>query len=53
MKNKLCVLVEKIYTGFSANLEKFQADTAGNTLDEIRLNIIESMNLYLHDMEKP
>jgi hypothetical protein len=53
MKKKLTVLVEKTNTGFSASTEKYPVYTAGNTLDEIRLNIVESMNLFLKHMEKP
>ena len=53
MKKKLTVLVEKTNSGFSASTEKYPVYTAGNTLDEILLNIVESMNLYLKHLKKP
>ena len=40
------VTVEKTNTGFSAGADKYPVYTAGESLDEIRSNIVEALNLY-------
>ncbi len=40
------VTVEKTNTGFSAGADKYPVYTAGDSLEEIRLNITEALNLY-------
>jgi len=40
------VTVEKTNTGFSAGADKYPVYTAGDSLDEIRSNMVEAINLY-------
>jgi len=40
------VTVEKTHTGFSAGADKYPVYTAGNSLEEIKRNMAEALNLY-------
>ncbi len=40
------VTVEKTNTGFSAGADKYPVYTAGDSLEEIKANITEALNLY-------
>jgi predicted RNase H-like HicB family nuclease len=44
---KLEIIVEKTRTGYSAYAEKLPVYTVGKTLEELKSNILEAMNLYL------
>jgi len=50
---KINVIVEKTNTGFSAGAVKFPVYTAGDTLDEIKSNMTEALNLYFDYNKKP
>lgn len=43
---KIEIIVEKTKTGFSAYSEKYPVYTVGKTLDELKSQIIEALNLY-------
>ena len=43
---KIEIIVEKTRTGFSAYAEKFPVYTVGKSLEELKSNILESINLY-------
>ncbi|MDZ4824406.1 MAG: type II toxin-antitoxin system HicB family antitoxin [Flavobacteriales bacterium] len=49
---KYQVIVENTGTGFSAYFADHPVFTTGNTLLELRLNLVESMNLYLEEEGK-
>jgi predicted RNase H-like HicB family nuclease len=44
---KIEMIVEKTRTGYSAYAEKFPVYTAGKSLEELKSNILEALNLYL------
>ena len=44
---KLDIIIERTKTGYSAYTEKFPIYTVGKTLEELKSNILESVNLYL------
>ncbi len=44
---KIEIIVEKTKTGYSAFAEKLPVYTIGNTLEELKTNTIEAINLYL------
>ena len=44
---KIEMTVEKTRTGYSAYAEKFPVYTAGKSLEELKSNILEALNLYL------
>ncbi len=44
---KIEMIVEKTKTGFSAYAEKYPVYTVGKTLDDLKSQIIEALNLYL------
>jgi predicted RNase H-like HicB family nuclease len=46
---KITIIVEKTETGYSAYSENYPVYTVGNNLDELKLNILEALNLYLED----
>ena len=52
MKN-IFVSVEKTSTGFSAGADKYPVYTAGDSLEEIKSNIIDALNLYFKHNKKP
>ena len=43
---KIEIIVEKTRTGYSAYAEKFPVYTVGKSLEELKSNILESINLY-------
>lgn len=44
---KIEMTVEKTRTGYSAYAEKFPVYTVGKSLEELKSNILEALNLYL------
>ena len=49
---KIEMIVEKTKTGYSAYAEKFPVYTTGKSLEELKSNILESLNLYFDEQEK-
>jgi predicted RNase H-like HicB family nuclease len=49
---KTKVIVERTKTGYSAYAEKFPVYTVGKSLEELKSNILEVINLYLEDQGK-
>jgi predicted RNase H-like HicB family nuclease len=49
---KIEVIVERTKTGYSAYAEKFPVYTAGKSLEDLKSNILEAINLYLEDQGK-
>jgi predicted RNase H-like HicB family nuclease len=47
------VTVEKTNTGFSAGADKYPVYTAGDSLEEIKTNITEALNLYFEYKAAP
>ena len=45
---KIEITVERTKTGYSAYAEKYPVYTVGKSLEELRSNILEAINLYLH-----
>jgi predicted RNase H-like HicB family nuclease len=43
---KIEMIIEKTKTGYSAYAEKYPVYTVGGSLDELKANILESLNLY-------
>jgi len=50
---KIKVTIEKTNTGFSAGADKYPVYTAGDTLSEIKANMVEAMNFYFEYKKKP
>jgi predicted RNase H-like HicB family nuclease len=46
---KITMIVEKTKTGYSAYADKYPVYTVGKSLEELKSNILEAMNLYLED----
>jgi len=44
---KITIIVEKTKTGYSAYAEKHPVYTVGKTLNELKSNILEAVNLLL------
>jgi predicted RNase H-like HicB family nuclease len=49
---KIEMIIEKTKTGYSAYAEKYPVYTVGNSLEELKANILEALNLYLEDENK-
>lgn len=49
---KITIIVEKTESGYSAYSEKHPVYTVGKNLDELKLNILEALNLYFEDVQK-
>jgi len=49
---KITIIVEKTKTGFSAYAEKYPVYTVGKSLDELKSNILEAVNLLLEKSGK-
>jgi predicted RNase H-like HicB family nuclease len=49
---KITMIVEKTKTGYSAYAEKYPVYTVGKTLDELKSNILEAVNLFLEKSGK-
>jgi predicted RNase H-like HicB family nuclease len=46
------MIVERTKTGYSAYAEKYPVYTVGNTLEELKANMVEALNLYLEKQNK-
>lgn len=49
---KIEMIVERTKTGYSAYAEKYPVYTAGSSLEELKANILEALNLYLEKQGK-
>lgn len=49
---KITVIVEKSNTGYSAYTEDYPAFTTGKTLDELKANMVDGLNLYFEEKGK-
>jgi len=49
---KIEMIVEKTRTGYSAYAEKYPVYTVGKSLEELKSNILESINLLLEEQGK-
>jgi predicted RNase H-like HicB family nuclease len=50
---KIEIIVERTSTGYSAYTEKLPVYTVGDTLEELKANMIEALNLYFEHNGKP
>ena len=50
---KITIIVEKTKTGYSAYAEKYPVYTVGKSLEELKSNILEAVNLLLEKSGKP
>jgi hypothetical protein len=50
---KIKVIVEKTKTGYSAYAEKYAVFTTGKDLNDLKLKMLEALNLYFEDSQKP
>ena len=50
---KILMIVEKTKTGYSAYAENYPVYTVGQTLEELKSQIIVALNLYFDNSEKP
>lgn len=48
---KVEVIVEKTKTGYSAYAKKYPVYTVGNSLEELKGNILEAISLYFEDKD--
>lgn len=46
---KISVIIEKTHTGYSAYTEDYPAFTTGKTMDELKANMVDGLNLYFED----
>ena len=49
---KIEIIVEKTKTGYSAYAEKYPVYTVGKSLEELKSNILEAVNLLLEKQDK-
>jgi hypothetical protein len=49
---KVKITVERTKTGYSAGADKYAVYTAGDSLDEIKTNITDALNLHFKDKKK-
>jgi predicted RNase H-like HicB family nuclease len=49
---KIVIIVERTKTGYSTYAVKYPAYTVGSSLEELRTNIVEALNLYFEDKGK-
>lgn len=49
---KIDMIVEKTNTGYSAYAEKYPVYTVGNSLEELKKNMLEAANLYFEKQNK-
>ncbi|MEO6169084.1 MAG: type II toxin-antitoxin system HicB family antitoxin [Chitinophagales bacterium] len=47
---KINVIIEKTRTGYSAYTEVEPVATTGKTIEKIKANMLEALNLYFEDM---
>ena len=50
---KIVMIVEKTKTGYSAYAENYPVYTVGKNLDQLKVQIIDALNLYFHNPQKP
>lgn len=50
---KIVMIVEKTKTGYSAYAENYPVYTVGKSLDQLKAQIIDALNLYFDNLEKP
>src|ERR1700744_861334 len=50
---KITIIVEKTKTGYSAYAEKYPVYTVGKSLEELKANILEAINLYEEQRSRP
>jgi hypothetical protein len=50
---KIVMIVEKTKTSYSAYAENYPVYTVGKTLEELKSQIIDALNLYFDNTEKP
>jgi predicted RNase H-like HicB family nuclease len=48
---KIEMIIERTETGYSAYATKFPVFTVGKSLEELKANILEAVNLYLEDQK--
>ncbi len=46
---KIKMVVERTKTGYSAYAEKYLVYTVGTTLEELKVNMLEALNLYFDE----
>jgi predicted RNase H-like HicB family nuclease len=51
MDMKIEMIIERTRTGYSAYATKFPVFTVGKSLEELKNNILEAVNLYLEDQK--
>jgi len=49
---KIQMVVERTKTGYSAYSEKYPVYTVGNSLEELKTNMLEAINLYFEEQGK-
>jgi predicted RNase H-like HicB family nuclease len=49
---KIKIIIEKTKTGYSAYAENYPVYSVGNSLDELKLYILEALNLYFENKNK-
>lgn len=49
---KIEMIIEKTSTGFSAYSEKFPVYTVGTSLEELKANMIDALNLYFENKDR-
>lgn len=49
---KIDMIVEKTNSGYSAYAEKYPVYTVGNSLEELKTNMLEAVNLYFEKQNK-
>ena len=49
---KIEIVVERTKTGYSAYAEKYSVYSTGKSLGELRMKMVEAMNLYFDDKNK-
>lgn len=50
---KIVMIVEKTKTGYSAYAENYPVYTVGKGLDQLKVQIIDALNLYFDNPQKP
>ena len=49
---KIEVMIEKTKTGYSAYTEKFPVYTVGSSLEELKINILEALNMHFEQQSR-
>lgn len=49
---KIAIIVERTKTGYSAYATKYPVYTVGNSLEDLRANILEALNVYFEEKDK-